>query len=76
MGAWSGCCRQGAQSGEDLGEQVVVRWQAQGERFGVVDQAGGDADQAVPQGGDHGLALADAPAQQRALGGGGGGELV
>lgn len=30
-------------------------WQAQDERSGVADQAGGDADEAVSQGSDHGL---------------------
>jgi hypothetical protein len=42
---------QDADAGEDLGEKVVAGWQAQGERAGVADQPGGDADQPVPQGG-------------------------
>ncbi len=39
--------------------------QAQDQYPGVADQAGGDADQPVPQGGDHGLAVADAETAQR-----------
>ena len=42
----------------------------------MTDQPGGDADQPVPQGGDHGLAVADTVPEQAAVGGGGGGELV
>ena len=48
----SGCDGQGADAGEDLGEQPVPGWRAQGEAAGVADQSGGDADQPVPQGGD------------------------
>src|SRR6188472_1858022 len=74
--AWSGRCGQGADAGEDLSKQLVARWQAQDASAGVVDQPGGDADQSVPQGGDHGLAIADAVSGQGAVGCGGGGELV
>ena len=34
----------------------------------MADQSGGDADQPVPQGGDHGLAVADAVPEQRPSG--------
>src|SRR3954447_17524996 len=57
--AWSGRVRQGAEAGEDLREQVVAGWEAQGAAAGVADQAGGDGKQSPPQGGDHGLAAAD-----------------
>jgi hypothetical protein len=50
---------QGAEAGEDLREQVVAWWEAQGAAAGVADQAGGDGEQSPPQGGDHGLAAAD-----------------
>ena len=39
-------------------------------------EPGGNADQPVPQGRDHGLAVPDAVPDQAAVGGGGGGELV
>ena len=74
--AWSGLCGQRADAGENFVEQLVARWQAQDERTGVVDQPGRDADQPVPQGGDHGLALAHAVPGQGAAGCGGSGELV
>jgi hypothetical protein len=44
---------------------------AQGESPGVADQPGRHPDEAVPQGGDHGLALAEAVTGQRAVGAGG-----
>jgi hypothetical protein len=43
---------------------------------GVTDQSGRDADQPVPQGCDHGLALAHAVPEQSALGCWSGGELM
>ena len=49
--AWSGRCGECADAGEDFVEQLVAGWQAQGERAGVVDQPGRDADQPVPQAG-------------------------
>lgn len=36
----------------------MVGWEAQSERTGVMDQAAGYTDQLVPQGGEHGLAVA------------------
>ena len=45
------------------------------ERAGVTDQPGRDADQPLPQGGDHGLAVADPVPEQRTLGRAAGGEL-
>ena len=57
--AWSGRVGQGVAAGEDLGEQVIAGWEAQGEPAGVTDQAGGDGEQPPPQGGDHVLAAAD-----------------
>src|SRR6478736_9127388 len=74
--AWSGRRGQGTDAGKDLGEQPVPGWRAQGERAGVTDQSGGDTDQPVPQGGDHGLAIADAVPEQPAVGCGGAGELM
>jgi hypothetical protein len=56
--------------GEDLGEQVVAGWQAQGEATGVSDQAGGDGEQPAPQSRDHGLAAADAMADEPSAVGG------
>ena len=47
--------QQGADAGQDLVEQLVSRWWAQGERAGVTDQPRRYADQPVSQGGDHGL---------------------
>ena len=61
---WSGGCGQGADAGEDLLEQVVFGCQVQDERAGVADKSGWDADQPVSQGGDHGVAAADAMAGQ------------
>src|SRR3954454_11430271 len=77
--AWSGQVGQGAEAGEDLGEQVLARWEAQGETAGVAKQAGGDGDQPPLQGGDHGLAATDAVPDQPPvwlLVIGGGGEVV
>src|SRR3954463_2975313 len=77
--AWSGQVGQGAEAGEDLGEQICAGWEAQGEAAGVADQAGGDGDQPPPQGGDHGLATADTVPDQPPvwlLVIGGGGEVV
>jgi hypothetical protein len=65
---WGGLVRtggQGAQAGENHGEEMVAGWQAQDELAGVVDQPARDAQQAVSQGGDHGFAVADAQAGQR-----------
>src|SRR5512133_788419 len=62
--AWSGRRGQGADAGEDLVEQVVSRWEAQGELAAVTDQPGRYPDQSVSQGGDHGLAAADTVAEQ------------
>ena len=59
-----------------LDQQVVVGWQAQGERAGVADQPGRDADEPVSQGGDHRLAVTDAVPDQAAVRAGAGGELV
>ena len=73
-GRWSGPCREGADAGQDLGEQGLAGWQAQDQRTRVVNEAGGDADQPVPQGRDHGLAVPDTVPDQAAVGGGGGGE--
>src|SRR4051795_10000369 len=70
--AWSGRVREGAEAGEDLGEQVVARWEAQGEAAGVADQASGDGDQPPPQGGDHGVTAADSVPDQSLVAGGGG----
>jgi len=70
--AWSGRVREGAETGEDLGEQVVAGWEAQGEAAGVTDQAGGDGDQPSSQGGDHGLAAADTVPEQPSVAAGGG----
>jgi hypothetical protein len=56
--AWSGHAWEGAEPGQDLGEQVLAGRQAQGEAAGVVDQAARDGDQPLSQGGDHGLAAA------------------
>src|SRR5687768_11427710 len=72
----SGWRWQRADSGEDFREEVVSWREAQGMRAGVADQAGGHREQSVPQGGDHGLAAADAVAAKSAVRGGGGGELV
>ena len=72
----SGRHGQGADAREDFVEQRVTGRQAQGERAGVADQPSRDADQPVPQGGDHGLAVADPVPEQRPVGCGGGGELV
>jgi hypothetical protein len=58
--AWSGRLRWRSEPGEDHGEYLVAGWQAQDELTGVMDQPGGDAEQSVPQGGDHGFAVADA----------------
>jgi hypothetical protein len=74
--AWSGRSAQGADAGEDFVEQFIARWQAQDERPSVADQTARDAEQPVPQGGDHGLTVADAVPGQGAVGRGGGGELV
>jgi len=73
---WSGGGGQGADAGEDLVEQVVFGWQAQDERAGVADKSGWDTDQPVSQGGDHGVAAADAMPGQLTAGPGGRGELV
>jgi hypothetical protein len=69
--AGSGGFRQGAEAGEDLGEQVVAGW-AQGELAGVADQAGGHGEQPPPQRGDHGLAAADTVPDQPPVASGGG----
>src|SRR4051812_32703716 len=37
---WSGRVWEGAETGEDLGEQVVTGWEAQGQAAGVADQTG------------------------------------
>ena len=71
--AWSGRRGQGADAGEDLVEQLVSGWWAQGERAGVTDQPGRYPDQPVPQGGDHGLAVADTVPDQAAVRAGAGG---
>ena len=42
---WSGHRGDFPESGEDFGEQIVAGWGSEGELAGVVDQAGGDADQ-------------------------------
>ena len=42
----------------------------------MADQAGWHPDQLVSQGGDHGLAVADAVTKELPAGSGGGGELV
>jgi hypothetical protein len=42
----------------------------------MVDESGGHADQAVPQGGDHRLTVADAMAEQCAVRSRVGGELM
>ena len=42
----------------------------------MADQAGRHSDQPVAQGGDHGLAVADAVTKELPVGSGGGGELV
>lgn len=55
--AWAGRCGEGAESGEDLGEQVVPRWQPQGERSGVADEPARDGDQLMSQGGDHPMSI-------------------
>ena len=55
---------------------MLAWWQAQGQGAGVADEAGGHADQPVAQGGDHGLAVADAVTEHLTGGSGGGGELV
>jgi hypothetical protein len=47
---------------------VAAGRESQDELPGVADQAGGYTDQAVVQGGDHGLAAADTVAAQRPLG--------
>jgi hypothetical protein len=73
---WSGRGGQGADAGEDFVDQVVSGRRAEDERAGVVDHPGGDADQSVPQGGDHGLAAVDAVPEQSPAESGGGGELV
>src|SRR5919107_2787818 len=70
--AWLGRCGEGAEAGEDLGEQVIAGWQPQGEPAGVADQAGGDGDQPSAQGGDHGLSAADAVPDQPPVAGAGG----
>jgi hypothetical protein len=57
-------------------EQFLAGRYAQVDAAGVADQPGRDADQPVPQGGDHGLAGPDAVAEQPAVGPGGRGELV
>src|SRR5947209_13217147 len=54
----------------------MARWKTQMECAGVADEATGHADQPVSQGGDHGLAVADAVSGQPAVGAGGGGEVV
>ena len=65
------------QAGEDFSEQDVVAWRwSQDELSGVVDHAGGDADESVPQGRDHGPPAAFAVAGQRPVWSLGGGELV
>jgi hypothetical protein len=75
-GLWSGRCRKGGDTGQDLGEQGLAWWQAQDQRSSLVNEAGGDADQAVPQGGDHGLAVADIVPEQATVGCRDCGELV
>src|SRR4249919_538537 len=70
--AGSGWVGEGAETSEDLGEQVLAGWQAQGVAARVADQAGGDGEQPPPQGGDHGLAAADAVSDQLSVVVGGG----
>src|SRR6266540_3680572 len=67
---------QGADAGEDLGQERVAGGWSQGESSAVPNQAGGDADQSPAQGGDHGLAVADAVSGQGVVGQDGAGELV
>lgn len=55
---------------------MVARWWAQGQLTGVAGEAGGEADQSVPEGGDHGFAAADAVSGEVAVFSGSGGELV
>jgi len=45
--ACSGRCGQSPESGVDLGEQVVSRWQAQDEHAGVADEPGWNCDQPI-----------------------------
>jgi len=47
--ACSGRCGQSPESGVDLGEQVVSRWQAQDEHAGVADEPGWNCDQPMPK---------------------------
>ena len=63
-------------AGEDLGEQVLAGREPQDQGSGVVHQPSGDGDQPSAEGGDHGLAAADAVAVQDHLAAGGGGELM
>src|SRR6266511_3120452 len=73
---WSGGGGKSPYAGEDLGEEQVAGWWSQGEGVGVADQAGRDTDQSPAQGGDHGLAVADAVPGQGVIGQDGAGELV
>jgi hypothetical protein len=73
---WSGHCGEGAQAGEDLGEQAVAGREPQDERPGVAYQPCGDGDETAAEGGDHGFAAAGAVPFQDLLAAGGGGELV
>src|SRR5579875_3420955 len=61
---------------EDLGEQIVAWREPEGELAAVADEAGGDGDEPPAQGGDHGLAAADAMTGQDVLASGQRGELV
>src|SRR5256885_1039340 len=74
---WLGQCGEFPEAGEDFGEQVVAgRW-SQDWLPCLENEAGGDADQPVPQSGDHGFAVAGAPPGELAGGGiFGGGELM
>ena len=56
---WSGRYGEFPEPGKDFGEQVVAGWGPEAELTGVVDQAGGNADEPVAKSGDHGLAAAD-----------------
>ena len=58
----SGSGGEGAEPGEDLGEQPVPWSQSQDQLPGVADEAAGHGDQPPPEGFDHRLAAADAVA--------------
>jgi len=56
---WSGLGGERPEPGQDFGEQAALGGQSQGELAGVADEPASGADQPVPQGGDHCLAVAD-----------------